>query len=154
MPAPCGARWRKPSDEITDRAARYRANTRECRPLGSPICAFCGTVRTVEVHHLDGEERNTDPANLVWACRRCNTLIAFVMKRAGIGRRTRQFNPDSEGAQTLAQWVTAVLALHGKSDAMSLQDAITLVRATPADQRSRFAQSIWRIRRERGTDRR
>ncbi|MGH9676566.1 MAG: hypothetical protein ACRD36_05640 [Candidatus Acidiferrum sp.] len=75
------------------------------------------------------------------------------MKRAGLGRRTRQYNPDSPGARTLAQWVTAVLALHGESNAMDTTDAVALVHATPPEQRSRFAREIWRIRREHGTGR-
>jgi hypothetical protein len=47
-----GARqWRKEVDQVTDRALRYRAN--RCPPPGSPICAFCGSTRNVEVGHLD-----------------------------------------------------------------------------------------------------
>jgi hypothetical protein len=106
----------------------------------------------VEVHHLDGREENTEPANLVWACRSCNTKTGFVLKRAGIGRRTRQLNPSAEGATTLAQWVTAVTSMKGESDAMEPAAAIAIIHATPPDVRSRFAKRIWRIRRERGTD--
>ena len=100
---------------------------------------------------MNGEERDTDTVNLVWACRRCNTLIGTVVNRAGLGRRTHQYNPDSQGARTLAQWFTAVLALHGDSGGMSLDDAISLVRATPPEQRSQFAREIWRRRRSHGT---
>lgn len=111
-------------------------------------------MRNVEIHHLDGEELNTEPQNLAWMCRSCNVVIGRVMQRHGLGRRTRQYNPDSRGARTLAQWVTAVLALHGESQTMKVADAIALVHATPPEQRSRFAREIWRIRRDRGTDRR
>ena len=47
------------------------------------------------------------------------------MKRAGIGRRTRQYNPrgESEGAQTLGQWMAAVMSMKGESDQMSVSDA-------------------------------
>jgi hypothetical protein len=107
----------------------------------------------VEVHHLDGREENTERTNLIFACRSCNTSIGFVLKAAGIGRRTRQLNPSAEGASTLAQWVTAVLAMKGQSDAMDPAAAIQIIHATPPDVRSRFAKAIWRIRRQRGTDR-
>jgi hypothetical protein len=89
----------------------------------------------------------------VWACRSCNTTIGIALKRAGLGRRTRQFNPKAQGARTLAQWVTAVLSLKGESEAMDQASAIEVIHATPQERRSRFAQEIWRLRRERGTDR-
>jgi hypothetical protein len=76
------------------------------------------------------------------------------MKRHGLGIRTRQFNPTrSSGARTLGQWVSAVLSIKGKSDAMEPSAAVEMIRATPAARRSRFAQEIWKARRERGTDR-
>jgi len=114
---------------------------------------FCGETRNIEIHHVDGHEENTDPANLVWTCRSCNTLVGGVMKRLRLGRRTRQFNPRAQGARTLGQWVTAVLSMKGQSDAMDPAAAIDMIHATPPEQRSRFAQQIWSLRRERGTDR-
>ncbi|MFZ0213592.1 MAG: hypothetical protein WBE20_06725 [Candidatus Acidiferrales bacterium] len=80
--------------------------------------------------------------------------IGVVMQRHGLGRRTRQFNPDTQGARTLGQWLTAVMSMKGESDAMSVSAAVDLIHATPADRRSRFAREIWRLRREHGTDRR
>ncbi|HEV2388838.1 MAG TPA: hypothetical protein VGS20_16465 [Candidatus Acidoferrales bacterium] len=77
-----------------------------------------------------------------------------MMARAGLGRRTRQFNPRSEGAQSLAQWVTAVLSMKRESDAMSPAAAVEMIHATPPDRRSAFAREIWRLRRKHGTDRR
>ena len=145
----CGQTWRKAASEITDRAARYRANTPECLPTGRRICAFCGSTRNVEPHHADGNEKNNDPANLVWACRSCNTAIGVVMKRHGLGIRTRQFNPSPQGAQTLAQWVTAVLSMKGEGP-MEPEAAVEVIHATPSDMRSRFAQQIWQRRRARG----
>jgi len=130
---------------------RYRANN--CPPPGRQICAFCGSARNVEIHHVDGHEENTDRRNLAWACRSCNTKIGLVFKRVGLGRRIRQFNPGSEGATSLGQWVTAVLSMKGESDDMNVEDAVEMIRATPPERRSRFAQEIWRTRRERGTDR-
>ena len=149
----CGRAWRKPAADITDRAARYRASSPECRPLGPPICAFCGATLNVEVHHVDGHEMNAEPANLVWACRSCNVTIGITLRRAGLGRRTRQYNPAAQGARSLAQWVTAVLSMKGEG-AMDPSAAVELIHATPLELRSRFAQEIWRLRREHGTDRR
>jgi hypothetical protein len=105
------------------------------------------------VHHADGDEHNSAPENLVWACRSCNTLIGVVMKRSGLGVLTLQFNPARGGAQTLAQWVTAVLSMRGEGP-MEPGAAVEMIHATPAERRSRFAEQIWQRRRQRGTDRR
>lgn len=148
-PGACGARWRKPAGAITDRGLRYRANSPECRPRGPRVCAFCGAKRNVEVNHIDGHEENTAPANLVWGCRSCNTTMGQQLKKAGVGRLTHQYNP-SEGAQSLKQWVTAVLAMKGQNDAMTVPAAVKMIHATPADARSRFAEQIWKRRRQHG----
>ncbi len=76
-------------------------------------------------------------------------MLGVVFLRAGIGRLTRQFNPEARGAQSLGQWVTAVLSMKGESDVMDVAGAVEMIRATPAERRSRFAQEIWRIRRRR-----
>jgi len=104
------------------------------------------------VHHINGDEAAGGAENLTWACRPCNTSVGLRMARAGIGRRTVQFNPaDHEGARSLAQWVTAVMSLRGAGP-MSLQSAVDLVSATPPARRSRFGKEIWRLRRQHGTD--
>jgi hypothetical protein len=72
------------------------------------------------------------------------------MKRAGIGRRTHQYNP--EGARNLAQWLKAVLSAKGEASDMTVRQAVDMIRATPAARRSQFAQQIWDRRREHGTD--
>lgn len=105
------------------------------------------------MHHADGHEEHTERANLLWACRRHNTRIGVVVKRLGLGRRTRQFNPKAQGARNLAQWLMAVLSMKGESTQMSVPDAVAMIRATPPEDRSTFASEIWRRRRERGTDR-
>jgi len=101
----------------------------------------------VEVHHLDGDESNTDPENLLWACRSCNVRVGLVLRVAGIGRLTRQFNPTA-GAQSLGQWITAVQGMRGESN-MDPASAIAMVHATPAARRSAFAVEIWRRRRRK-----
>ena len=71
------------------------------------------------------------------------------MKRLGLGRRTVQFNPAAKGARSLGQWLTAVLSMKGESSAMSVPDAVAMVRATQPEDRSDFAERIWTIRRRR-----
>jgi hypothetical protein len=72
------------------------------------------------------------------------------MARAGLGRRVRQWNPQSEGAKSLGQWLTAVLSMKGESDAMDVASAVEMIRATSPNRRSDFAYQIWEIRRRRG----
>ena len=103
------------------------------------------------VGHVNGHEEDIYPENLIWTCRRCNTRVAVVMKRVGMGRRTLQYNPRAAGAQTLGQWMAAVMSMKGESDQMSVSDAVDLIHATPASARSRFAREIWRLRLEHGT---
>ena len=134
---------------VTDRALRYRAN--EVPPEGPKICGYCGSKRHVEIEHIDGFEENTEPENLMWACRSCNTKKGIVLRNAGMGRRTHQYNPAG-GAKSLGQWLTAVLSAKGESDAMSVRDAVDMIRQTSPSKRSEFAQEIWARRRARGTD--
>jgi len=147
--------------EITDRAKRYRANHPDVRPPGPRICAFCGRRsndrRTVFVGHIDGDESHSNPENLIWTCRACNARHANTAKRAGLGKRTRQFNPrrrpsPSRGARSLAQWVSAVRIMRGDLPG-DVRKAVAMIHATPPEDRSEYAREIWRLRREHGTDR-
>lgn len=117
------------------------------------MCYFCGSEQNVEVHHVNGYEEDTDPANLVNLCRRCKVRAGNAMRRAGLGRRTHQLNPTGQGAKSLGQWLTAVRSMKGESDAMETAAAVEMIRATAPERRSEFAQQIWEIRRRRGTDR-
>ena len=47
-------------------------------------------------------------------------------KRAGIGRKTRQYNPTGDGAQTLGQWMNAVMSMKGQGGDMSVEDAVEI----------------------------
>jgi len=76
-------------------------------------------------------------------------LSANALRQAGLGRRTKQYNPASQGAKTLAQWLTAVMSMKGDSDAMSVESAVAMIRATPPGRRSSFAHEIWSKRRQR-----
>jgi hypothetical protein len=69
-----------------------------------------------------------------------------------MGRLTRQYNPASQGANTLGQWLNAVMSMKGESDAMTVPVAVAMIRATPPARRSEFASEIWARRRQRGTD--
>jgi hypothetical protein len=88
-----GLRFRKPVGEISDRAKRYRANSM----MGPPPrrCHWCKTTRARQYvwDHKDGDESNFDRRNLVSACKSCNTKRGKAMAAAGIGVRTRQYNP-------------------------------------------------------------
>ena len=101
---------------------------------------------------MDGHEENTAARNLFWTCRSCNVLCSNALKRAGLGRRTRQYNPQGGGAKTMAQWLSAVMSMKGQSDQMPVEAAVAMIHATPPEARSRFAREIWRVRRSRGTD--
>ena len=132
---------------VTYRALRYRANSHP--PPGPKICAFCGSRRNVEIGHINGKEQDSNPRNLIWTCRACNTRMGIVFKRHGLGRRTRQYNP---GAETLGAWMAAVASINGDSIQMKIPDAVALIEATPDARRSRFAKQIWALRRRRGTE--
>lgn len=138
---------------ITDRAKRYRAAKNP--PPGPRQCHYCGARRNVEVEHVDGFEEHTEPRNLTWACRACNTIKGVVFRNAGLGRRTRQWNPGKEtkGARNLGQWLNAVMAIRGEGGTMSIPEAVAMIHATPHSKRSEFAGEIWSRRRARGTDR-
>ena len=103
----------------------------------------------LQVHHLNGREDDGDSRNLLRACRSCNQRADRALKAAGLGVRTRQFNPAAEGARSVGQWLTAVMSMKGQSDAMSVPAAVEMIRATPADRRSAFASEIWEKRRRR-----
>ena len=70
----------------------------------------------------------------------------------GPQRLTRRYNPAS-GAENLGQWMNAVTSMKGDGETMAVVDAVAMVRATPPEDRSRFAREIWAKRRKRGTDR-
>jgi len=74
---------------------------------------WCGATVRLMVGHINGDKSNGTPENSGPTCRSCNATVAHVMKRHGIGRRTRQYNPRAEGAQTLAQWMAAVMSIKG-----------------------------------------
>lgn len=136
---------------MTDRGQRYRAN-RAISAEGGRRCVYCGDPKPRTVDHVNGNESDADPRNLVRACQSCNTKKGIVFLRAGAGVRTHQFNPaqPGRGAGTLAEWLEAVMALKGNDTRFTLSEAIEKVRNTPASKRAEFAAEIWQRRRARG----
>lgn len=135
--------WRKPTEEITDRAKRYHAQ----KAIGNKPkrCALCGSTRFLVIDHCDGDESNGAPGNLPWLCKSCNTRRGAAMARAAQRVRTRQYNP---GADNLAQYTLAVTEhRRGPHDA-----ADEIIHETPREKRREFAREIWDRRRSRGTD--
>ena len=123
---------------MTDRARRYRAQ--RCVAPGPPACHFCGIAEAdlgekLQVHHLNGREADGEPKNLLSVCRSCNQRADRVLKRAGLGIRTSQFNPVAHGARSVGAWLTAVMSMKGESDAMTVPAAVEMIRATPARKR-------------------
>lgn len=156
-PEPCGGR--KPASEVTDRALRYRANSEECRPEGPKQCMWCGAsltnaarfdgrYQTIEVGHIDGDETNTTKENLAWTCRPCNQRVAAAMKKAGTGRRTKQFNPGKR--KPISDWREFAQALAiTKGEAIGdIDRAVDSLKATGPRRRSEFQKDIWDRRKE------
>jgi hypothetical protein len=148
---PCGGRL--PVQLITDRAKRYRANHPDCVPAGPKKCLYCSSGRNVVVHHLDGNEDNGRRSNLAFACKRCNTRIGLAHKRAGKGKRTRQYNGSKITAQQYAWAVTQICRKRdeakgkcSRSNDAEVLEAVALIRATPASLRRQFAESARRAR--------
>ena len=152
---------RRIEKNVTDRALRYRAN--EQAPEGPKVCCYCGSVRFVEIDHINGFEEDTSPENLAWACRRCNTLKGVAFANSGRGRRTAQYNPTkSGGAATIGEWVRAVACViphkgakysgenYGLACQMSVSQAVEMVRATPQWRRQEYGSLLQSRKRARG----
>lgn len=109
-------------------------------------CMWCG-AKDVEVGHIDGNETNTNPANLAWTCRPCNQKVAAAMKKAGAGRRTKQFNPaKGKSARSIQQYSWALAVMRGDED---MDKAAEMVLATPHSKRSDWNKDFWKIRKDR-----
>jgi hypothetical protein len=138
---------RKPVDQITDRAKRYRANSKELRPAPPKQCGYCGARRNVGVDHISGDESDLHPQNLIWACKSCNGKKAAVMKAAGLGKLTRQYNPSrgSSGGRlnrSLQAYNFAILVARGDQEG-DVSKALKVIRNTPAKLRSEYTSWSW-----------
>ena len=129
---------------VTDRALRYRANATP--PPGPKRCCLCGNPKArAEVGHVNGHEEDTDPRNLFWTCRSCNVKAANTLRKAKMGRLTKQYNPAG-GADSLGAWMNAIASIKGEGGTMAVPDAVAMIHATSPDQRSEFAREIWHKR--------
>ena len=140
--------------DVTDRMNRYRA--RKCIDREHlKRCPFCGASKNIRIHHLNADEADYAPENLIAACVSCNATIGYLLKRHNIGRRVdlEYSKKNPEGARSLAQWMMAVKSMKGESQDMTPRQAIAMIHATPPKRRSQFADDIWKIRRAKGTDR-
>lgn len=146
-----GGGLRKPVEQITDRAKRYRANRPGVRPNLPKKCAVCGSGKNVGVDHKDGDESNGRRSNLGWLCKRCNARKAVLQKAAGVGVRTRQFNPSrSRGAQSrkLGHYDALIKIMRGEIEGGS-EKAHEDILATDPALRSQYTSNSWAIRRQR-----
>lgn len=132
----------RPVQLITDRAKRYRANA--APPPGPRRCNFCASRRNVDIDHITGNESHGAPRNLIYLCRSCNGKKANVQKRQGIGKRTRQYNPeiDAEFATPdFAAFVDAIKILRGDEKG-NARSAAEIILSTPAEDREQFGDLI------------
>ena len=150
-----------PVELITDRAKRYRANSEQCRPTGPRVCA-CGSTKNLGVGHLDGNEDNGDRSNLAWQCKSCNAKQAHADKKAGKGKRTRQFNPRRPKVNTRGKKAKppadSIPNLAAYSIAVSQHrrgahdEGGRIIHATPPHIRRQYAREIAARKAERGTN--
>jgi hypothetical protein len=144
------ARQLRPVELITDRAKRYRANATP--PPGPRRCAFCQAAKARDIDHIDGDEHHGAARNLQYLCRACNVKKGIVQARAQLGRRTRQYNPFGEEAETAApsfeEYCDAILILRGDEDAppAAVRNAARALQKTPPRKRARFGELIRQAR--------
>jgi 5-methylcytosine-specific restriction endonuclease McrA len=145
----CNAALR-PVSEISDRAKRYRANSSANRPPGEKRCGFCYTKTNVIVGHLNGNEDDGAPDNLMWTCRRCNAQQAALLKREGLGKRIQQKNPARKRGQMPkrqlnAAYAEAIMIMRGRADG-DVNKAVEFIRSVPPEVRSAFTARAWKTR--------
>ena len=134
---------RKPVDEITDRAKRYRA---QGAVPGPKKCVICGrNPGRLQVMHLSGDESDGDKKNLAYGCRSCNMILSAAWKDLGSPVRTRQYNPSGNAIPTYRQYAWAVSNHErGAHDAGG-----AVIHATPRSKRIEYARRIAESRRAR-----
>jgi hypothetical protein len=144
IPNPATPRRLRPVECITDRAKRYRANANP--PAGPKLCGFCGARQPRDIDHIDGDEGNGTGWNLTRLCRTCNARKAIVQKKAGVGTRTRQYNPQRFPAPpnkqpSFAEYVKAVLILRGDQPG-NVRRAGEVIQLTDQSHRDQYTRRI------------
>ena len=147
---------RKPVEQITDRAKRYRAHHADVRPLAPKQCGFCGSTRNVVPHHVTGNEAAGAAADLMWACKSCNGKVGHVMRKAGLGKLTRQFNPVAQRSlagirrgtrrELMKEYGNAIKVMRGDFEG-NVAAAMRTIQSTPREIRSAYTSRTWPIRR-------
>lgn len=136
---------------VTDRALRYRAHVTGVRPLDPKRCGFCGSTRNVVPHHVNGNESDTTAKNLMWACKSCNGKVDRILKKAGIGRLTKQYNPaaGTKGGRRaqMQAYGAAIKVMRGEFDG-DVGKAVATIRATPREVRSAYTSRSWPVRKQ------
>jgi len=123
------------SNDITDRAKRYRAQS---RVTGPRRCVICGGRQNLGVMHLSGNESDGEPANLAYGCKSCNGKLGAAFKSIGAGRPTNQYNPASGHVPTFEQYKWAVTHhTRGEHD-----EGGKVIHATPKHKRIEYAKRI------------
>jgi hypothetical protein len=142
---------RKPVEQISDRAKRYRAQHPDVRPLPPKQCGFCGSKRSVIPHHILGDESDGSADNLMWACKSCNGKVGHKMRKNGIGKLTRQYNPPrARGGrrEQMKAYGDAIKVMRGDFDG-DVGRAVATIRSTPRDIRSAFTARSWPVRKQK-----
>lgn len=133
-------------EEVTDRAHRYRANKvlDQIPATHRNRCHFCGVAGfnvPLMPGHIDGHEENNEPWNISPTCRSCNSSVGANFARAGIGRRTRQFNP-TQPIRTASEYRRVIDVFSGSGDLDELRAAIAKLQATSHAQRNRLSREL------------
>ena len=64
-------------------------------------CKFCGTSKSIQVHHIDGNHDNNTPSNRVRLCQRCHSLVHKYLGVAdpeeieALAKRAQKVNPSN-----------------------------------------------------------
>jgi hypothetical protein len=133
---------RKPVNEITDRAKRYRAQQ---NVKGPKKCVICGGTKNLDVMHLSGDESDGASKNLAYGCRKCNAKLSAAFKQIGSRVRTRQYNPTASGIPTFEQYAWGV-AHHSRG---AHDEGGAIIHSTPRHKRIQYAKRIAEIKRGR-----
>ncbi len=144
--------YAKPAADITDRAKRYRAQHPDVKP-DLKQCAFCGSRKNMLVGHINGDEADLAPENLIGTCKSCNTKLGFLFKRLGLGVPTRQYNAavkrnaGRSRSQQMAEYGAAIKVMRGEFEG-DVSKAVATIRATPRAVRSAYTSRSWPVRRQ------
>ena len=71
----CGEHYRQqPAIYKKDGGKGYK-DYRKLKSLKQKACMLCRSTRFLDMHHKDGDKKNSDPANIITVCRSCHNKI-------------------------------------------------------------------------------